>query len=158
MKREIKLGALIPALLLPLAVGALAAFITKDSMAVFGAIIKPPLAPPGWLFAPVWTALYLLMGYASYLVWTAEVSTIRRNRALKIYLLSLGANFLWPLIFFSLELYLLAFLWIILLALLSAAAALLFWHIDQSAGELMLPYLVWLAYAAYLNLGIWILN
>ena len=158
MKRELKLGALIPALLLPLAVGGLAAFITKDSMAVFGAIIKPPLAPPGWLFAPVWTALYLLMGYASYLVWTAEVSPIRRNRALKIYLLSLGANFLWPLIFFSLELYLLAFLWIILLALLSAAAALLFWHIDQSAGELMLPYLVWLAYAAYLNLGIWILN
>ena len=145
-------------LAVPLAVGGLTSLLTRKSMDVYKIIKLPPLAPPGWLFAPVWTALYLLMGYASYLVWTAEVSPIRRNRALKIYLLSLGANFLWPLIFFSLELYLLAFLWIILLALLSAAAALLFWHIDQSAGELMLPYLVWLAYAAYLNLGIWILN
>jgi len=158
MKGETKLRTLIPALALPLAVGGLAAFLTRDSVPIYSAIIKPPFAPPAWLFPPVWTALYILMGYASYLVWTAEISPIRRARALKAYLLSLAANFLWPLIFFLLELYLPAFLWLLLLWILAAISTLLFRHISMPAGELMLPYLVWIAYAGYLNFGIWILN
>ena len=158
MKAEIKLKALLPALALPLAVGGLAAFLTKEGMMMFNAMPKPPLTPPGWLFPAVWTALYLLMGYASYLVWVSEASPVRKERALTAYALSLAANFIWPLVFFGMELYLLAFIWLILLWLLSAAATLLFHYISEKAGKLMLPYMLWLSFAAYLNLGVWILN
>jgi len=158
MKAEIKLKALLPAVALPLAVGALAAFLTKDGMTMFNVMPKPPLTPPGWIFPAVWTALYILMGYASYLVWVSGASEIRKDRALTAYALSLGANFIWPLIFFGMELYLLAFIWLILLWLLSAAATLLFHYISEKAGKLMLPYMLWLSFAAYLNLGVWILS
>lgn len=158
MKAEIKLKALLPAVALPLAVGALAAFLTKEGMAMFNVMPKPPLTPPGWIFPAVWTALYILMGYASYLVWVSGASEKRKERALTAYALSLGANFIWPLIFFGMELYLLAFIWLILLWLLSAAATLLFHYISEKAGKLMLPYMLWLSFAAYLNLGVWILS
>lgn len=158
MKAEIKLKILLPALALPLAVGGLAAFLTKDGMMMFQAMPKPPLTPPGWIFPAVWTALYLLMGFASYLVWMSDASAIRKERALTAYALSLAANFIWPLIFFGMELYLLAFIWLILLWLLSAAATVLFHYISERAGKLMLPYMLWLSFAAYLNLGVWILS
>ena len=151
MKGEIKLKALIIALALPLAVGGL-------SMAMFKIMPKPPLSPPGWLFPPVWTALYIMMGTASYLVWNSKASPIRRERALTAYVLQLAANFVWPLLFFGMELYLAAFLWLILLWILAAITTLLFWYISQRAGKLMLPYMLWLSFAAYLNLGIWLLN
>lgn len=158
MKAEIKLKILLPALALPLAVGGLAALLTKDGMMMFNAMPKPPLTPPGWIFPAVWTALYLLMGFASYLVWMSGASAIRKERALTAYALSLAANFIWPLIFFGMELYLLAFIWLILLWLLSAAATVLFHYISERAGKLMLPYMLWLSFAAYLNLGVWILS
>ena len=158
MKAEIKLKILLPALALPLAVGGLAAFLTKDGMMMFQAMPKPPLTPPGWIFPAVWTALYLLMGFASYLVWMSDASAIRKERALTAYALSLAANFIWPLIFFGMELYLLAFIWLILLWLLSAAATVLFHYISERAGKLMLPYMLWLSFAAYLNIGVWILS
>ena len=158
MKAEIKLKILLPALALPLAVGGLAAFLTKDGMMMFNAMPKPPLTPPGWIFPAVWTALYLLMGFASYLVWMSDASAIRKERALTAYALSLAANFIWPLIFFGMELYLLAFIWLILLWLLSAAATVLFHYISERAGKLMLPYMLWLSFAAYLNIGVWILS
>lgn len=158
MKGEIKLKALIPALALPLAVGALAAFVTKDAMAVFGAAAKPPLTPPGWVFPAVWTVLYLLMGAASYLVWLAPVSPVRRERALTVYVMQLAANFIWPLLFFGMELYLGAFFWLLILWCLAALTALLFWYIREAAGKLMLPYMLWLSFAAYLNFGVWLLN
>ena len=74
VKQNIKLRQLIAAIALPLAVGGLAAFLTKDGMKLFGTMAKPPLAPPQWLFPVAWTALYILMGIASYLIWTAHVS------------------------------------------------------------------------------------
>ena len=158
MMKRLKLKTLIPALLLPLGLGTAAALMTRDGMAVFAGAIKPPLSPPAWLFPIVWTVLYLLMGTASALVWSADVSPIRRDRALSFYSLSLTANFVWPLIFFGMELYAVAFFWLILLWLLSAAAALLFFYISPRAGRLMLPYILWLSFALYLNLGVWILN
>ena len=158
MKHTLKFKQLIPAIALPLAVGAVAAFLTKDGMAMFAVIDKPPLSPPAWLFPVVWTVLYALMGIASALVWSSGVSPVRRDRALTVYVLSLVANFVWPLIFFGMELYLIAFFWLLLLWILVAIATLLFWYINKSAGKLMLPYLAWLSFAAYLNLGVWILN
>ena len=158
LKRELKLKQLIPAIALPLAVGAAAGFLTKDGMAMFAVIDKPPLSPPGWLFTLVWTLLYIMMGISSALIWSAAVSPARRDRALTVYALSLVANFVWPLIFFGMELYLVAFFWLLLLWALVAISSLLFWYISNTAGKLMLPYLVWLTFAAYLNLGVWVLN
>ena len=158
MKGEIKVKSLILALALPLAAGGLAAFLTKDSMIMFKVLQKPPLSPPGWLFPVAWTILYILMGIASYLVWTADVSAARKERALTVYIMQLAANFIWPLIFFDMELYLLAFIWLIVLWLLAAACTVLFWYIAKKAGKLMLPYMLWLSFAAYLNFGIWLLN
>ena len=158
MKAELKLKTLIGAVLLPLAVGAAAGILTMDGMAVFAAVKKPPLSPPGWLFPIVWTLLYIMMGIASALVWSANISPLRRDRALSFYTLQLTANFVWPLIFFGMEMYLVAALWLVLLWLLSAITTLLFYYIAPKAGKLMLPYMLWLSFALYLNVGVWILN
>ncbi len=158
MKHELKLKTLIPALILPLAAGTAAWLLTREGMAVFASAVKPPLSPPAWLFPIVWTVLYLLMGTASALVWAADASAIRRDRALNFYTLSLTANFVWPLIFFGMELYAVAFFWLLLLWLLSGICTLLFRYISPLAGRLMLPYMLWLSFALYLNMGVWILN
>lgn len=158
LKQRLKIKQAIAAVALPLAVGTLAAFITKDGMAMFRTVLSPPLSPPAWLFPVVWSCLYVLMGLASYFVWIAPVSPIRRDRALSFYVFNLAANFIWPLFFFGMELYLLAFFWLILLWLLAGLSTLLFWYIEPRSGRLMLPYMLWLSFALYLNFGVWLLN
>ena len=85
----------------PLAVGGLAALITKDNMLMFEVIEKPPLAPPGWLFPVSWTMLYILMGLASYSVWISDARKVQKQTAGVYYALSLIFNFGWPIIFFN---------------------------------------------------------
>jgi len=104
------------------------------------------------------TVLYILMGVASYLIWTAHVSEARRERALTVYALQLAANFLWPVLFFTLGLYFVSFLWLIVLWVMILICTVLFHYISKTAGKLMLPYIIWTAFAGYLNLGIWLLN
>lgn len=158
MKPKIKWKPLLLALALPLAVGSFSAFLTRDGMRAFASLRQPPLSPPAWLFPVVWTLLYLSMGLASYLVWVSGVSDRRRDRALTVYGLSLAANFLWPILFFTVQAWLAAFLLLLLLWALVGIAALLFGAITPRAGKLLLPYLAWLTFAAYLNLGVWLLN
>ena len=158
MKPNIKWKPLLIALALPLAVGGFSAFLTRDGMKAFAALKQPPLSPPAWLFPVVWTILYLMMGLASYLVWVSGVSGRRRERALTVYGLSLAANFLWPILFFTVQAWLVAFFLLLLLWILVGICVLLFGAIDPRAGKLMVPYLVWLTFAAYLNLGVWLLN
>ena len=158
MKPKIKWKPLLLALALPLAVGGFSAFLTRDGMRAFASLRQPPLSPPAWLFPVVWTLLYLSMGLASYLVWVSGVSDRRRDRALTVYGLSLAANFLWPILFFTVQAWLAAFLLLLLLWALVGIAALLFGAIVPRAGKLLLPYLAWLTFAAYLNLGVWLLN
>lgn len=158
MKHKIQYGALAASLVIPLAVGGLAAWLTRDGMKFFQSVPQPPLSPPAWLFPVVWTLLYLMMGAASYLVWSSGASAARRDRALTVYGLSLAANFLWPIVFFTMRLYFGALLLLLVLWVLAVLAALLFRHIDRRAGRLMIPYIVWLSFAAYLNLGVWLLN
>jgi tryptophan-rich sensory protein len=158
MKHKIQYGPLAAALAIPLAVGGFSAFLTREGMAYFKNVLQPPLSPPSWLFPVVWTILYLMMGAASYLVWVSGVSEKRRDRALTVYGLSLAANFLWPIVFFTARLYFAAFLLLLVLWVLAVIAALLFSCIDDRAGKLMIPYIVWLSFAAYLNLGVWLLN
>ena len=143
---------------LALLVGGLSSVITQGEMEAFAALRQPPLSPPGWVFPVVWTILYVLMGLASYLVWDADAAAPRKKRALSLYAAQLAVNALWPLLFFRLGQYLLAFFWLLLLAVLVWACSVLFRYISRRAGALLTPYLIWLAFAAYLNLGVYLLN
>lgn len=158
MKHNLKIKQLIATIAIPLAVGALAAFLTKDAMRLFGMVRQPPLSPPAWVFPLVWTVLYALMGIASYLVWTSDASMSRKERALTFYAVNLAVNFLWPIFFFGMELYLFSFIWLLILWLLTVICSVLFRYISDSAGKLLIPYLAWVTFAAYLNLGVWLLN
>lgn len=145
-------------LAIPLAVGGLSALITSGAMEDFAALEQPPLSPPGWLFPVVWTVLFLLMGLASYLVVTANEEQETINRALTVYGVQLAVNFFWSILFFNLKAYLFAFLWLILLWALIAVTVSRFARIRPVAGWLMIPYLLWVTFAGYLNLGIYLLN
>lgn len=142
-------------LALPLAVGGLAALLTKDSMAVFKFLNQPPLAPPEWAFPVAWTILYVLMGIASYLV---LISDEPKRGALALYAVQLAFNFFWPIFFFKLEAYLFSFVWIVILWILILLTMLRFFGISKAAVWLMLPYLLWVTFAGYLNLAIYLLN
>lgn len=158
MKGKFYWKSLLVCIAVPLAVGTLASLITGDAVLDYALMQKPPLSPPGWIFPLVWTILYALMGLASWLVWTSDASRPRKRRALTLYALQLIVNFCWPLLFFIGQLYLAAFFWLLLLLLLAAACAVRFYCIRRKAAYLLLPYLLWLAFAAYLNLGVYILN
>ena len=143
---------------LPLAVGGLAAFLTKDSMAQYAALTQPPLSPPGWVFPVVWTVLFVLMGAASWRIRQADAPETEKTRALRLYYTQLAVNFVWPLLFFRAGRYGTAFWWLLLLLALVAATAAAFHKIDRTAAYLLAPYIAWLVYAAYLNAGVWRLN
>lgn len=149
---------LIISVVIPLAAGGVSALLTRDGMKLFKLMNKPPLSPPDWAFPVAWTALYVLMGVAAYLVYSSNASAPRRVRALTFYAVQLGMNFFWSIIFFALEMYLTAFVWLLGMLVLIAICAALFYHIDRRAGIMLLPYLVWTVFAGYLNLGVFLLN
>lgn len=149
---------LLIALAIPLGVGGLSALVTGGSMGDYGQLNQPPLSPPGWLFPVVWTILYLLMGYASYRIWTSDAPQKRKTDAQRLYGAQLAVNFLWSLVFFGLEWRLLAFWVILLLWVLIYFTIKRFGKIDEVAADLLLPYILWVTFAAYLNLGAFILN
>ena len=140
---------------IPLAVGGLASLLS-GGMGNYRVLNQPPLSPPGWVFPVVWTILYLLMGEASYRIWVS--GSPQTKRALTAYGVQLFLNFLWPLVFFGGQMYLTAFL--ILLALWVAIFITMrrFSKIDETAGDLLIPYLLWVTFAGYLNLGVFLLN
>lgn len=146
---------LITCIAIPLAVGGLSAFLTRNSMQTFERIHKPALAPPGWLFPVVWIILYILMGIASYLV---LISGKQKKNALRVYGVQLLFNFFWSILFFNFEWYLFAFIWLVLLWLMILKTIDLFYQMSKPAGYLMLPYLLWVTFAGYLNLAIYFLN
>ncbi len=120
-------------------------------------IVQPPLSPPAIVFPIVWTILYALMGIGAARVSLSEPS-IWRNRALNIFVVQLVVNFFWSLFFFNLQAFGFAYLWLILLIVLVALMVYAFWRVDPLAGILQLPYLIWVIFASYLNLGVWLLN
>ena len=156
MKKHWKIYAV--AILLAEAVGALSGWITRDGMELFStAVAQPPLTPPPLLFPIVWSLLYALMGFGSARIWLAKPSR-ERSRALNLYAVQLIINFFWSLIFFNAQAYAFAFFWLILLWVVVLLMILTFEQIDPLAAKLQTPYLVWLTFAAYLNLGVWYLN
>ncbi len=142
---------------IPLSVGGLSALFTAGNMDLYEEINQPPLAPPGWLFPVVWTILYILMGVALYLV---VITRTREDK--KTAIISFGVqllfNFFWSIIFFNARAYLFAFVWLIFLWLAIIANIYFFYKINKNAGKLLIPYLVWVTFAGYLNLAIFLLN
>ena len=155
---KINKKALVICLAIPLAVGGVSALLTGGGMDTFKMLNQPPLSPPGWLFPVAWTILYSLMGIASYLVLTSGESGQSIHSSLVLYGIQLAFNFLWPVFFFSLGVYLFAFIWLVVLWLLILATTVRFYRIKTLAGHLMLPYLLWVVFAGYLNMGIYLLN
>ena len=153
-----KLRQLVLCIGIPLAVGGLSGWVTRGAMEDFQALNQPPLSPPGWLFPVVWTVLFVLMGIASYLVVRSQGPEKLVKRALVFYGIQLGFNFLWSILFFNLGLYLVSFFWLVLLWCLILLTTLQFSALDRHTFWLMLPYLAWVAFAGYLNLGIFWLN
>ena len=140
------------------AVGAISAWISSSGMdAYMDEIIRPPLAPPGWVFAVVWPILYALMGIGAARIWLAE-SSKERSWALNLFVAQLVVNFFWSPIFFNAGAYGCALIWLALLWVLVALMTVRFFKVDALAGLLQIPYLLWLIFAAYLNWGIWQLN
>ncbi len=153
-----KWKSILTALAIPLFLGAISALLTNDGMEQFSRLRQPPLSPPGWLFPVVWTILYALMGWASWLVWSAHCPTEKKRAALGFYAAQLGFNFFWSILFFNLELFLPAFFWLLALWLLILTTMVLFSRCRKAAGWLLAPYLLWVSFAGYLNLAIWFLN
>lgn len=139
-------------ILIALFVGGLSAYLTKDAMSDFEALAKPPLSPPGFLFPIVWTVLFVLMGISAAIVYE------KSGRVPFIYRLSLIVNFLWSIIFFNMEAYLFAFIWLLLLLVLIIMTIIDYSKISKAAAYLQIPYLIWVIFAGYLNLFIWYLN
>lgn len=155
-RKSVSWGALLFFLLFPLLVGAIAGFLIREQLPIYQSIQKPPFAPPSILFPIIWTILYLLMGYSAYLVFQSQ--STNRQAALSVFFLQLLCNFFWPLIFFNLQAYLTAFLWLVTLFLLVLYLSILFCEISVKASLLLLPYLLWLLFAGYLNFGVYLLN
>ena len=138
---------------IPLLVGILSAFLTKDYMISYSELEKPPLAPPAGLFPIVWTVLYILMGISSATVLiTRKTETMHSARCgLEWYAISLALNFSWSLIFFRAEAYLFSFVWLILLLFSVVKTVKNYKKVSPVAAYLQIPYILWLVFAAYLN-------
>ena len=127
-------------------------------MKEFVRLRQPPLSPPMWVFPVVWTILFLMMGLASYLVYTSDTRRGEKRSALWVYGVQLAVNFVWPILFFNLNWWLPAFFWLFLLWLMILGMTVQFYRIRLMAGFLLIPYLVWVTFAGYLNFGIYFLN
>lgn len=143
-------------ILTPLLLGLLSSFLSGNIGDKYNMLVSPPFAPPRWMFPVVWTILYLLMGVAAYFVFTSDLK--KRKGAFFLYTVQLSINFLWTIFFFGLGLRLFSFIWIILLIAVIIKNIKFFYNIKPISGVLMIPYLLWCVFAAYLNFGFWYLN
>lgn len=156
MKPNVK--KLLISIAIPLLVGGIAGLLTRTGTQTYATMAKPPLSPPAILFPIVWTILYTLMGVSSYLIRTKADDSSASAQAQNLYFYQLVVNFLWSFFFFSFQWYFFSFLWILLLWGLVAAMIKAFSSISKVAAYINVPYLIWLTFAAYLNLGVWWLN
>ncbi|MEA4964633.1 MAG: TspO/MBR family protein [Oscillospiraceae bacterium] len=138
-------------------VGVLGSLFSGSIGQTYTSFLKPPLSPPGWLFGIVWPVLYLLMGIAVYLIYQSP-QTPERKEAIAFYWLQLFVNFLWPIVFFRFEWYWLSVAIILILDLFVFITTAWFYKIEKAAGYLMIPYLIWILFATYLNIAIAVLN
>jgi len=124
----------------------------------YATLQKPSFNPPNWIFAPVWTLLFLLMGIALYLVWSSGVGSKKKRTAILIFAVQLILNVLWSFLFFGLQSPFYAFIEIIILWLVILLTIISFYRISKPAAYLLLPYILWVSFASVLNFSILILN
>ena len=156
--KKINWHSLLIAVIIPLLAGGVSALITKGGMEEFEKLNKPFLTPPALAFPIAWTILYIMMGVASYLVFESDTNKDDLRSALTAYGIQLFVNFLWSIIFFNMKAYLLAFAWLTLLWVLIAMTMFAFNKVSRAAALLLAPYLIWVTFAGYLNLFVYLLN
>ena len=145
-------------IILCLAVSGIGGAITATSVDTwYQALKKPPFNPPDWVFAPVWTTLYILMGIAAWRVWRLRSFEVT-GQAIAVFAVQLGLNLTWSFLFFGLQRIDLALVEIIVLLCAIITNTILFWRIDRLAGLLFVPYAAWVTYATVLNASLWLLN
>ena len=150
---------LIISIAIPLAIGAIAGYFTSSSVqGWFATINKPSFNPPNWLFAPVWTALYILMGIAFYLVWKSEPASVVKKTAITLYIIQLAFNFCWSFIFFYMHQPGWALVDIVLMWIFILLTIVWFGKITPAAAWLLVPYICWVSFATVLNFAVWKLN
>ena len=148
--------ALMAFLIVTLAVGAAASLVTEPNIrGWYGSLAKPPFNPPNWLFAPVWTLLYVLMGIAAWRVWR---KTALGAPEMLLWFAQLALVFGWSFVFFGAHAIGIALAEIVLLLVLVIATAVAFWRVDRLAAVLLVPYIAWVGFAGLLNYEIWQLN
>ena len=146
-------------ILIALGVGGLSALFTSGNMDIYKEIVKPPLSPPSILFPIVWSILFTLMSISAAMIKNNNIASLHsRDSALLTYGISLVFNFFWSLIFFNLQMYFFAFLWLLALLYFIIKTIIKYYKIDKTAALLQIPYLVWVTFAGYLNFAIWYLN
>lgn len=144
---------------IPLVVGSSASFFTVTGLGSwYSSIQKPSWNPPNWVFGPVWTTLYIMMGIAFYLVWKSDVPKLKKANAIMLWVVQLVFNFLWSLIFFNLHQIGWAMADIVVLWFFIFLTIVAFSKINKLAAWLMVPYISWVTFAAILNYTIWQLN
>ena len=161
MRKETKCRVLVfaVAIAIALGIGGFSAFLTRENMNLYDEINSPPLSPPAFLFPVVWTILYVLMGVGSALIWfKRDEDKDTADRGLMIYAVSLFFNFVWSLIFFNFRAYLFAFIWLTVMLALIIATVVSYKKVCPIAAYLQIPYALWVAFAGYLNFGVWLLN
>lgn len=152
------------AIAVPLGGGLIVSLFTRDAMTKFGSFNQPPLSPPAILFPIVWTILYVLMGLASYFIWKkGQDSRKKSERSLSraafiVYFVQLVFNFAWTPFFFILDLFWFAFVWLLAMWVLVLSLVIISYKISKPSFWMLLPYLLWCTFAAYLNCSIAILN
>ncbi len=150
---------LIIAIAIPLAIGALGSYFTIPSVTSwYQTINKPSWNPPNWIFSPVWTTLYVLMGIALYLVWKSGNSSAVKTLAVSFFIIQLCLNFFWSVIFFNQHQIGWAFAEIILLWIFILLTIFAFANINKTAAWLLVPYISWVSFAMILNYTVWHLN
>jgi benzodiazapine receptor len=142
-----------------LGVGLVGASFTTSSIPTWYVLLnKPPFNPPNWLFGPVWSVIYVLMGVSGYLIWQKGIENKKVRSAIYLFAIQLVLNGIWTPVFFGLKnilfaLIIIIFLWIAILKTIMA-----FSKIDKTAAYLLYPYITWVGFASILNFSIWILN
>jgi benzodiazapine receptor len=150
---------LIVSILIPLVIGSVGSIVTIAEIPTwYSTLSKPSWAPPNWLFGPVWTTLYILMGIALFLVWREGLNRSDVRFAILIFAVQLVLNLLWSIVFFTYHSLFGGFIVIMILWIAILANIIAFSIISRTAGLLLVPYIVWVSIASYLNYSVYILN
>ena len=158
MFKTINLKKLVISLLVTFGAGFLAYFFSKDAMQDYSNLNLPPLSPPSVVFSIVWPLLYLLMSIGLYITSNSKAPQPQKSLGYALYGIQLVFNFLWTLFFFVFGFYTFSAVWLAILIIIVAFCTFVFFRVNSTAGKLMLPYLIWLLFALYLNIGTAILN